>query len=550
MRTRITIKDLYRALRIVRICTRHGLDEFVRALQPLRPYVFLFRFLPRKSGLDLSRGERLTRALKELGPIFIKFGQVLSTRPDLIPQDISEHLAELQDRVEPFPAEQAISIIESALGTSVDTHFKKLERESAAAASVAQVHYATLHDDTDVVVKLIRPDIRKTIDRDLALMWIVAKIAEVYWPQAKRFKPMELVADYQQTIYDELDLMREAASTSQFSINFKDSNELYVPKIFWDLTSHEVMVMERIYGIPIRDVELLTEAGISLQELAERGVKIFFTQALDHGFFHADMHPGNIFVLEDGRYCAVDFGIMGTLSTPDKRYLAENLLAFFNRDYRRVAEAHILAGWVPPDTNVEHFESAIRTVCEPIFAKPISEISFGAFFLDLLRVARRFDMPLQPQLVLLQKTIFNIEGLGRQLYPGLNLWTTAKPFLEKWTAEQFGPRSLLKTVRRELPYLINHAPEIPGLFHQLLYNLKNEQMTITTRDREIRNLNRSVQQVYRVIIMIAFGLFILAFLSLYPDTFTTIVNTRWGGIALFLGIVITFLAISLKRPRE
>ncbi len=550
MRVRVTVKDLFRLLGIVRICTSHGLDEFVHALRPLRPYAFLFRFLPRKSGLELSRGERLTRAFKELGPVFIKFGQVLSTRPDLIPEDISRHLAELQDRVEPFSTEQAIAIIESTFGAPIDHHFKSFERESAAAASVAQVHFATLHDDTEVVVKLIRPDIRKTIDRDLALMWIIAKIAEVYWSQAKRFKPMEIVADYRQTIYDELDLMREAASTSQFSINFKDSKDLYVPKIFWDLTSRQVMVMERINGIPIRDVEKLIEAGINLQELAERGVEIFFTQALSHGFFHADMHPGNIFVLEDGRYCAVDFGIMGTLSTQDKRYLAENLLAFFNRDYRRVAEAHIMAGWVPSDTNVEHFESAIRTVCEPIFAKPISEISFGAFFLDLLRVARRFEMPLQPQLILLQKTIFNIEGLGRQLYPNLNLWTTAKPFLEKWTAEQIGPKSLLKTVRRELPYLVSHAPEIPGLMHQFLYKFRNEQMTINTQDREIRNLNRSVQKMYRAIVMIAFGMFILAFLSLFPDTFTTIVNTRWGGLALFLGIVAVFLGISLKRPRE
>ncbi|MCY4219845.1 MAG: ubiquinone biosynthesis regulatory protein kinase UbiB [Gammaproteobacteria bacterium] len=550
MRVRITIKDLFRVLRIVRVCIKHGLDEFVHALQPLRPYAFLFRLLPKKSSLELSRGERLTRALKELGPVFIKFGQVLSTRPDLIPEDISKHLAELQDRVEPFPTGQVISIIESAFGASIDTQFKNFEQKSAAAASVAQVHFATLHDDTDVVVKLIRPEIKKTIDRDLALMWIIAKIAEIYWPKAKRFRPMEIVADYQQTIYDELDLMREAASTSQFSINFKDSTDLYVPKIYWHLTSHEVMVMERINGIPIRNIDKLIEAGIDLQELAERGVEIFFTQALSHGFFHADMHPGNIFVLEDGRYCAVDFGIMGTLSISDKRYLAENLLAFFNRDYRRVAEAHIMAGWVPSSTNVEHFESAIRTVCEPIFAKPISEISFGSFFLDLLRVARRFEMPLQPQLILLQKTIFNIEGLGRQLYPDLNLWTTAKPFLEKWTAEQIGPQSLLKTMRRELPYLVSHAPEIPGLMHQLLYKFKNNEMTINTQDIEIRNLNRSVQQMYRAIVMIAFGMFILAFLSLFPNFFTTIVNTRWGGIALFIGIVMVFLAISLRRPLE
>lgn len=550
MRVRITLKDLYRVLRIVRICIRHGLDEFVHALQPFRPYAFIFRLLPRKSSLSLSRGERLTRALKELGPVFIKFGQMLSTRPDLIPQDISARLAELQDRVEPFPAEQAASIVESALGAPLDTHFKHFERESAAAASVAQVHFATLHDNTEVVVKLIRPGIQEIIQRDLALMKIIAKIAEAYWPGAKRFRPMEVVADYDRTINDELDLMKEAASTSQFSINFKDSSELYVPKIFWDLTSHEIMVMERIFGIPVRNVEQLEKAGINLRKLAERGVEIFFTQALSHGFFHADMHPGNIFVLEDGRYCAVDFGIMGTLSAWDKQYLAENLLALFNRDYRRVAEAHVMAGWVPPHTNVEHFESAVRTVCEPIFAKPISEISFGAFLLDLLRVARRFEMPVQPQLVLLQKTIFNIEGLGRQLYPDLNLWTTAKPFLEQWTTEQIGPKAFLKSVHRELPYLISHAPEIPGLMHQLLCKIKNEKITVNTQDQEIRSLNRSLQRLHRVTVIIALSVFIPTLLSLFPNLFAYIASTRWGGITLLLGAVSIFAGIALKRPRN
>lgn len=547
MRLKVRIKDLYRVLHIVRVCMRHGLDEFVR---PFPPYAFIFRFLPRKSNFDVSRGERLKRALTELGPVFIKFGQMLSTRPDLIPKDISTQLSELQDRIEPFPAEQAVAIIETAFGAPIDTYFKYFEKESAAAASVAQIHFAMLHDDTEVVVKLVRPGIEKVIERDLALMKIVAKLAHRYWAGAKRFRPMEVVSDYERTINDELDLMREAASTSQFAVNFKDSTELYVPKVFWEMTSHKVMVMERIYGIPIRDMDRLEKAGIDLQALAERGVEIFFTQALSHGFFHADMHPGNIFVLDDGRYCAVDFGIMGTLSTSDKRYLAENLLAFFNRDYRRVAEAHVTAGWVPPYTNIEQFESAIRTVCEPIFAKPIREISFGAFFLDLLRIARRFDMPLQPQLILLQKTIFNIEGLGRQLYPELNLWTTAKPFLEKWTAEQIGPVALLKTVSRQLPYLVSYAPEIPGLLHQLLHKMKNEEMVVNTQDLEIRSLNRSLQRLHRVIVQIAFGMFLLAFLSLFPDIFTAIVQNRWGGIALFLGILAIVFGILIKRPRS
>ncbi|MXZ81467.1 MAG: ubiquinone biosynthesis regulatory protein kinase UbiB [Gammaproteobacteria bacterium] len=550
MRLRATFKDLFRVLRIARVCVRHGLDEFVLALRPFRPYAFFFRLLPRKGTRELSRGERLQRALKELGPVFIKFGQVLSTRPDLISEDLSVHLAELQDRVEPFPGEQAVSIIESTYKAPVETHFKTFQKESTAAASVAQVHYATLHDDTEVVVKLIRPGIEEVIERDLALMRILADLAEEHWSEAKRFRPREIVEDYERTIRDELDLMREAANASQFKANFQDSGQLYVPKVFWDLTSHGVLVMERIYGIPIRDIGRLREAGIDLPELANRGVEIFFTQAFRHGFFHADMHPGNIFVLEDGRYCAVDFGIMGALSTSDKRYLAENLLAFFNRDYRRVAEAHVRAGWVPPDTNVEQFESAIRTVCEPIFSKPIRDISFGAFLLDLLRVARRFNMPLQPQLILLQKTIFNIEGLGRQLYPDLNLWTTAKPFLEKWTAEQIGPGALLKTVQREWPYLVNHAPEIPGLMHQLLNKLKNEKLTVNTRDTEIRSLKRTLQRLHRIIVQLTVGLFMLAVVFLFPDTVDAIINTEWGAPILVAVVVMIFLGLYAREPRD
>ena len=490
-------RNFFHLLRIVRVFVRYGLDEFVSAIHLFRPYAFLFKLMPVKRYQDLPRGDRVRMALEELGPVFIKFGQVLSTRPDLLPEDISQSLSKLQDKVPPFAGDEAVRIIEEAYGDDLDDHFAEFERESTASASVAQVHFAKLHDGTDVVVKVIRPGIEPVIERDLELLHTIADLAERYWSQGKRIRPKEIVEDYDRTIHDELDLMREAASASQLRVNFEGSDLIYVPQVYWEHTCRSVMVMERIYGIPIRDIPALKAAGIDMRKLAHAGVEIFFTQAFRDGFFHADMHPGNIFVTESGQYRAVDFGIMGTLSTSDKRYLAENLLAFFNRDYHRVADAHIRAGWVPPDTNAEQFEAAIRTVCEPIFSRPISEISFGGFLVDLFRVARRFKMPVQPQLVLLQKTILNIEGLGRQLYPELDLWDTAKPFLEKWMNEQIGPRAAIRTLRRELPNFYTLAPELPTLAHQLLYRLKNDELEFRTRDREIRALREQMERQQR-----------------------------------------------------
>ena len=490
-------RNFFHLLRIVRVFVRYGLDEFVSAIHLFRPYAFLFKLMPVKRYQDLPRGDRVRMALEELGPVFIKFGQVLSTRPDLLPEDISQSLSKLQDKVPPFAGDEAVRIIEEAYGDDLDDHFAEFERESTASASVAQVHFAKLHDGTDVVVKVIRPGIESVIERDLELLHTIADLAERYWSQGKRIRPKEIVEDYDRTIHDELDLMREAASASQLRVNFEGSDLIYVPQVYWEHTCRSVMVMERIYGIPIRDIPALKAAGIDMRKLAHAGVEIFFTQAFRDGFFHADMHPGNIFVTESGQYRAVDFGIMGTLSTSDKRYLAENLLAFFNRDYHRVADAHIRAGWVPPDTNAEQFEAAIRTVCEPIFSRPISEISFGGFLVDLFRVARRFKMPVQPQLVLLQKTILNIEGLGRQLYPELDLWDTAKPFLEKWMNEQIGPRAAIRTLRRELPNFYTLAPELPTLAHQLLYRLKNDELEFRTRDREIRTLREQMERQQR-----------------------------------------------------
>ncbi len=541
--------NFFHLLRIARVLVRHNLDEFVSTLHLFRPYAFVFKVLPgrwwtssRGGQKDIPRGRRLREALEELGPVFVKFGQVLSTRPDLLPSDISEELVRLQDKVPPFPGAEARAIIERAYGDSLDCHFQSFDTDPAASASVAQVHYAELADGSEVVVKVLRPDVRKVIERDLELLHALADLAERYWPEAHRLKPKEIVSDYDKTIHNELDLMREAANASQLKANFADSDLIYVPKIYWQHTRRNVMVMERIHGIPIRNIAQIKAAGIDLKKLAHDGVEIFFTQAFRDGFFHADMHPGNIFVSDEGQYRAVDFGIMGTLSAADKRYLAENLLAFFDRDYHRVADAHIRAGWVPPGTSVEDFEGAIRTVCEPIFAKPISEISFGGFLIDLFRVAHRFQMPVQPQLVLLQKTLLNIEGLGRQLYPQLDLWETAKPFLEKWTRDQIGPRAAIRTLKRELPNLFTLAPELPGLIHQILQRLKSDQLIVHTRDRETAELHRQIAAGQRRITraIIAVGLLLSGLLFplmlpfLFPLSGPATAASSWFSAALLL----------------
>lgn len=541
------MSNFFHLICIVRVFLKHGLDEFVSAVGLFRRYGILLRLIPVKRNRDLPRGDRVRMALEELGPIFVKFGQILSTRPDLLPEDIATALTGLQDQVPPFSADKAKAVIENAYGDSIENHFKTFQAEAAASASVAQVHYATLHDDTEVVVKVLRPDIEPIIERDLQLLHNLADLAERYWSQGKRLKPREIVEDYDRTIHDELDMMREAASASQLKINFEGSDLIYVPTVFWDHTNHDVLVMERIYGIPIRDVERIKAAGIDMKKLAHEGVEIFFTQAFRDGFFHADMHPGNIFVSESGQYRAIDFGIMGTLGTADKRYLAENLLAFFDRNYSRVADAHLRAGWVPPTTNAEDFEAAIRTVCEPIFAKPISEISFGTFLMDLFRVARRFEMPIQPQLVLLQKTILNIEGLGRQLYPDLDLWETAKPFLEKWMNEQIGPKAAVRAVRQELPNLFTLVPELPGLAHQLMYRLKNDELTVRTRDQEVAALKRQMEKQHkrtrRLIVGFGFG---FAALLIWPDTNNLASMPDYGWALFGLGVLGLVAAFRVK----
>jgi len=429
----------------------------------------LYRLLPRFArGPDPDRGERLRRALETLGPIFVKFGQVLSTRRDLLPLDVADELAKLQDRVPPFDATLACAEIERGVGRPLDEVFAEFSREPVASASIAQVHLATLMNGEEAAVKVLRPGVERAIARDVALLETAARLMERLWAEGRRLKPREVVAEFTRHLHEELDLLREAANASQLRRNFEGSPLLAVPRVYWDWCSERVMVMERMHGTPVSQVARLRAQGVDIPRLARAGVEIFFTQVFRDGFFHADMHPGNILVADDGRYVALDFGIMGTLTDGDKNYLAQNFLAFFNRDYRRVAQAHLDAGWVPAGTRVDDFEGAIRAVCEPVFARPLKEISFGRLLLRLFQTSRRFNVEVQPQLVMLQKTLLNIEGLGRELDPDLDLWQTAKPFLERWMSEQVGWRAFARAVAREAPGWASTLPQLPRLAHRLL----------------------------------------------------------------------------------
>jgi ubiquinone biosynthesis protein len=447
-----------RLARILLVGLRFGLYQFIPGFSYNQ--LFVSKTKP--------RGQRLREALETLGPIFVKFGQVLSTRRDLLPLDIADELAKLQDQVPPFPSAVAVAEIERSLGRPIHELFDSFEQQPVASASIAQVHFAVLHDGREVAVKVLRPRVEQAIARDVALMETAAGLVERLWADGRRLKPRQVVAEFAHHLDEELDLMREAANASQLRRNFKASAMLLVPEIHWDFCSQRVMVMERMHGTPISQVEKLREKGIDIPALARAGVEVCFTQVFRDGFFHADMHPGNILVADDGRYVALDFGIMGTLTEADKNYLARNFLAFFNRDYRRVAQAHLDAGWVPAGTRVDEFEAAIRGVCEPIFARPLKEIYFGRLLLRLFQTARRFNMEVQPQLVLLQKTLLNIEGLGRELDPELDLWRTAKPYLERWMNEQVGWRGLLRAVQQEAPFWAATLPQLPRLVHRAL----------------------------------------------------------------------------------
>jgi ubiquinone biosynthesis protein len=452
---------LARLARIFAVGLRFGLYEFIPGLSD-NTLLLLFK------SKDKPRGQRLREALEALGPIFVKFGQVLSTRRDLVPLDIADELAKLQDQVPPFPSEQAVAEIERALGKPIHELFDSFEQQPVASASIAQVHFATLHDGREAAVKVLRPQVEAAVARDVALLETAAALIERLWADGRRLKPRQVVAEFARHLDDELDLMREAANASQLRRNFAGSKMLLVPEVYWDFCSQRVMVMERMGGVPISQRKLLEERGVDIPALARAGVEICFTQVFRDGFFHADMHPGNILVTDDGKYVALDFGIMGTLTEGDKQYLARNFLAFFNRDYRRVAQAHLDAGWVPAGTRVDEFEVAIRAVCEPVFARPLKEIYFGRLLLRLFQTARRFNMEVQPQLVLLQKTLLNIEGLGRELDPDLDLWRTAKPYLERWMSEQLGWRGLARAIRQEAPFWAATLPQLPRLVHRAL----------------------------------------------------------------------------------
>lgn len=474
--------ELRRLYFIIRIFLSYGLDELIPKTRFALPLILwrksLF-WMPNKHK-DRLLGERLRLALEQLGPVWIKFGQMMSTRRDLFPPQIADQLAMLQDRVAPFEGVLAKQQIELSLGCPVETLFDDFEIKPLASASIAQVHTATLKENgREVVIKVIRPDILPVIKADMKLINRMARWVPRLLPDGRRLRPQEVVADYEKTLIDELNLLREAANAIQLRRNFDNSKMLYVPEIFSDYGSETMLVMERIYGIPISDVIALEQHGVNMKLLAERGVQVFFTQVFRDSFFHADMHPGNIFVSyehpEDPQYIGIDCGIVGSLNKEDKRYLAENFIAFFNRDYRKVAELHVDSGWVPPDTNVEDFEFAIRTVCEPIFEKPLAEISFGHVLLNLFNTARRFNMEVQPQLVLLQKTLLYVEGVGRQLYPQLDLWKTAKPFLEEWIKDQIGIPAIVRALKEKAPFWAEKLPELPELFYDSLRQHKHLQ---------------------------------------------------------------------------
>jgi len=501
---RLRAGHLLRVLFIQRTLVRHGFDEILFTVPVLRPLSYLRYVLPwnwfgRQYG---PRGPRLRAVLEELGPLFVKFGQLLSTRRDLLPDDIADELTRLQDRVPPFPGAQARQIVERAYGRPVTEVFAAFDETPLASASIAQVHAARLHDGREVVVKVVRPGIRQTIERDIGLMRFLADAAESYLSHSRLLKPSKVVNEFEKTILDELDMLREAANASQLRRNFSASPQLYVPEVHWGLTRPGVLVLERIDGIPIANVGALQEAGVDLHLLAANGVELFFTQVFRDHFFHADLHPGNLFVRpgEDGSapvFVVVDFGIMGSLSEFDQRYLAENFHAFLNRDYRRVAELHVESGWVPRETRVDDFEFAIRTVCEPIFDRPVSEISIGQLLLRLFQTARRFNMEILPQLLLLQKTLVNVEGIGRQLDPELDLWRTARPALERWMKDRVGFGSLLRASKESVPRWMNRLPELPGLAFDVLERLKQGRLEVSTHDQMLHEIRREIRNVHR-----------------------------------------------------
>jgi len=543
-------QNLSRALRILAVIIRFRLDIFL-------PFDKLPWYLKYSIGLVSklfkpskrhTRGQRLRLALISLGPIFVKFGQLLSTRRDLLDDDVANELAKLQDKVPPFNKQQAKALIEEALGSSVDQAFKEFTLEPLASASIAQVHCATLHSGEDVVVKVIRPSIEKTIRKDIGLLYALAKLVRNISDDGRRLRPVEIIQDYEHTILDELELTKEAANTAQLRRNFEGSELLYVPEIHWDFTRRNVMVVEKISGIPVANIDELRHAGVDMKCLAERGVEIFFTQVFEHSFFHADMHPGNIFVdvsnPNSPKYIGIDCAIMGSLSYEDKNYLARNLLAFFKRDYRLVAELHVKSGWVPKGTPIHAFESAIRSVCEPMFAKPLKDISFGQVLIGLFQTARRFNMEVQPQLVLLEKTMLNVEGLGRQLYPDLDLWETAQPFLERWLKSQIGPQRVFDEIKQQAPEWAGQLPKIPNLVFSALEQISHQGVRDLEHTQAINKLELEIKRNNQALPFKILGLISMATAWLNADetSLSRIANADLTSLALFaIGIYLLVL---------
>lgn len=537
------LRILSRLLQIQRVLIRHRLDEIILATHLFRPLRFAFYLSP-ATWFRRDRGgtpaQRLRLALEELGPIFMKLGQMLSTRRDLLPRDIADELEKLQDRVPPFDSAVARQIVETTYARPLTEVFARFDEAPLAAATIAQVHAAQLTTGKEVVVKIVRPGIRAQIELDIEVMFALAQLANRYWPQAHRLRPVELVREYQKTILDELDLMREAANAAQLRRNFTDSRLLYVPEVYWDYCRKNVMVMERVHGVLINDIPQLQLRGANIKRLAENGVEIFFTQAFRHNFFHADMHPGNIFVLLDDpqqpRYAAVDFGIVGTLDPRDQHYLAENFIAFFDHDYRRIAQLHIDAGWIPSHVRVDELESAVRTVCEPIANKPLKEISFGQVLISLFEAAQRFDAQMQPQLMLIQKTLLQIEGVGRQLYPDLDLWETAQPLLRQWMRERYSVRGLIKEARTQLPGFLDSLRTAPHLLQNAIQRAADGRLSVPVAVKDIELLRREIREDARrrdVTVIAAIGLLGGIFwFALHRDPL-------WPGVALVLASAIT-----------
>lgn len=506
------LRDIYRVLVIQRVLIRHGFDDIIFSMSVLRPfrsirYLFPWNWFGKQKN---NRAKRIRLVFEELGPIFIKFGQILSTRRDLLSDDIAEELQKLQDHVPPFPGEMAVEIIEKAYGQSVDQAFLEFDVKPLASASIAQVHSAKLLDGSDVVVKIVRPNLKKAIEQDIALMHKLAGAAEKYWASGKRLKLSLVVSEFEKTILDELDMMREASNAAQIRRNHEESKILYVPKVYWDLTRSNVLVIERVHGLNVMHRDDLLAAGADLKKLAEQGIEIFFSQVFRDNFFHADVHPGNLFVMpkdedSDWRYALVDFGIMGALSDFDQRYLAENFSAFLSKDYRRVAQLHVESGWVPDTTRVEEFEFAIRAVCEPIFDRPLKDVSVGDLLLRLFQTAQRFEMEVLPQLLLLQKTLMNIEGMGRELYPELDLWATAKPSLELFMKERVGFESINRGMKENTPRWAAQLPALPLAMLDLLDQMRTGRMRIKTSDPQLINIRKEIKVLRRTITLVIIG---------------------------------------------